>query len=115
MWGGSYAGFDQWTTLKENPPHLKSIVPAAAAHPGVDAPFLYNIYYPYDMQWTTYTSGVTPNGNLFNQMEYWIQKFRELALQHRPFDQLDRIVGNPSPVFQKWIAHPTPDAYYDAV
>lgn len=33
MWGGSYAGFDQWTTLKEFPPHLATIVPAAAAHP----------------------------------------------------------------------------------
>lgn len=36
MWGGSYAGFDQWTVLKEFPPHLATIVPAAAAHPGVD-------------------------------------------------------------------------------
>src|SRR5437773_11289719 len=35
MWGGSYAGFDQWTVLKEFPPHLVTIVPAAAAHPGV--------------------------------------------------------------------------------
>ncbi len=44
MWGGSYAGFDQWTTLKEFPPHLATIVPAAAAHPGVDFPFEYNIF-----------------------------------------------------------------------
>ncbi len=33
MWGGSYAGFDQWAVLKEFPPHLATIVPAAAAHP----------------------------------------------------------------------------------
>ena len=26
MWGGSYAGFDQWATLKEHPPHLATIV-----------------------------------------------------------------------------------------
>src|ERR1051326_4842863 len=25
MWGGSYAGFDQWATLKEFPPHLATI------------------------------------------------------------------------------------------
>src|SRR5690348_9321989 len=48
MWGGSYAGFDQWSTLKEFPPHLATIVPAAAAHPGVDFPFQYNIFGPYD-------------------------------------------------------------------
>jgi len=34
MWGGSYAGFNQWMTLKEFPPHLKTIVPAASAHTG---------------------------------------------------------------------------------
>ena len=38
MWGGSYAGFDQWATAKEFPPHLMTIVPAAAAHPGLDYP-----------------------------------------------------------------------------
>jgi predicted acyl esterase len=32
MWGGSYAGFDQWATAKEFPPHLATIVPVAAAH-----------------------------------------------------------------------------------
>src|SRR6185295_5443832 len=35
MWGGSYAGYDQWATAKELPPHLATIVPAASAHPGV--------------------------------------------------------------------------------
>jgi putative CocE/NonD family hydrolase len=38
MWGGSYAGYDQWATAREFPPHLATIVPAAAVHPGVDAP-----------------------------------------------------------------------------
>src|SRR6266571_7651221 len=59
MWGGSYAGFDQWATAKELPPHLATIVPAAAAHPGVDFPFQFNIFAPYDMQWLSFTSGVT--------------------------------------------------------
>jgi predicted acyl esterase len=43
MWGWSYAGFDQWSVLKEFPPHLVTIVPAAAVHPGLDFPFQYNI------------------------------------------------------------------------
>jgi putative CocE/NonD family hydrolase len=115
MWGGSYAGFDQWSTLKELPPHLATIVPAAAAHAGVDFPFFYNIFYSYDVQWLTFTSGVTPNNNFFEDSSYWIEKFREMYLQHLAFDQLDRVVGNPSPIFQKWLEHPTPDAYWDAM
>ncbi len=115
MWGGSYAGFDQWATAKEFPPHLATIVPAAAAHPGVDFPFQYNIFTPYDVQWLTFTSGVTGNGNLFGASHFWGAKSREYYNSHAAFRDYDRIVGNPSAVFQKWIQHPTPDDYYDAM
>lgn len=112
MWGGSYAGFDQWMTLKEFPPQLKTIVPAAAAHAGVDFPFFKNIFYSYEMQWLTFTSGVTPNANLFAEASFWIEKFRELYLSQRPFKELDQVVGNSSTCFQTWLAHPTPDEYW---
>jgi putative CocE/NonD family hydrolase len=113
MWGGSYAGFDQWTTLKEFPPHLATIVPAAAAHPGVDFPFQYNIFGPYIEQWLSFTSGVTSNANLFGAASFWGAKTREYYDGHLAFTEYDRIAGNPSAVFQKWLEHPVPDAYYD--
>jgi len=115
MWGGSYAGFDQWTVLKEFPPHLATIVPAAAAHPGVDFPFQYNIFGPYDMQWLTFTSGVTGNSNLFGNSGFWASKAREMYRSHAAFQNYDKLAGNPSAVFQKWVAHAIPDAYYDAM
>lgn len=113
MWGGSYAGFNQWMALKEFPPHLKTIVPAASAHAGVDFPFFKNIFFSYEMQWLTLTSGVTGNANLFEEQAFWIEKFREMYLEHRPFNQFDQIVGNTSTHFQIWMQHPTPDAYYE--
>ena len=113
MWGGSYAGFDQWTTLKEFPPHLAAIVPAAAAHPGVDFPFQYNIFGPYDMQWLTFTSGVTGNEKLFGDGAFWGAKSREYYDKHLAFQEYDRLVGNPSAVFQKWVQNPVPGTYYD--
>ena len=115
MWGGSYAGFDQWTVLKEFPPHLATIVPAAAAHPGVDFPFQYNIFAPYDLQWLTFTSGVTGNGSLFGNSGFWTSKAREMYMSHSAFQDFDKLAGNPSTVFQKWVKHPAPDAYYDAM
>ena len=115
MWGGSYAGFDQWATAKELPPHLATIVPAASAHPGVDFPFDNNVFYAYDMQWLTFTSGKTGNGKLFGEGSFWFGKFKELYLSGRPFADLDEIVGNPSPIFERWLAHPHPDAYWDAM
>jgi putative CocE/NonD family hydrolase len=115
MWGGSYAGFDQWTVLKEFPPHLATIVPAASAHPGVDFPFQYNIFAPYDLQWLTFTSGVTGNGSLFGNSGFWSSKAREMYMSHSAFQDFDKLAGNPSTVFQKWVKHPAPDAYYDAM
>jgi len=115
MWGGSYAGFDQWTALKEFPPHLATIVPAAAAHPGVDFPFQYNIFALYDVQWLTFTSGVTSNGSLFGNSAFWTSKAREMYMAHSAFQDYDKLVGNPSAVFQKWVKHPAADGYYDAM
>ncbi len=115
MWGGSYAGFDQWTVAKEFPPHLATIVPAAAAHPGVDFPFQFNIFYPYDVQWLTFTSGRTGNTQTFGNDPFWNAKTRAYYHTHGAFDQYDKLAGNPSPIFQKWLQHPTPDSYYDAM
>jgi putative CocE/NonD family hydrolase len=115
MWGGSYAGFDQWATLREMPPHLATIVPAAAAHPGVDFPAFGNVFSSYIIRWLTLTSGKTPNTRLFGESAFWIQKYREMYLDHRPFKELDRIVGNPSEHFQEWLRHPMPDASLDAL
>ena len=114
MWGGSYAGFDQWATLQHFPPHLVTIVPAAAAA-GVDFPAQNNVHFPYEMQWTTLTGGVTPQPNLFGDSAFWISKFRDLYLSHRPFRDLDRIVGNPSPWFQRVLDHPRVDEFWKAL
>ena len=115
MWGGSYAGFDQWSTLKEAPPHLATIVPAAAAHAGVDFPYFRGVWSTYDIQWLTFTSGDTGNNNLFGETPFWIDKFRDYFLTQVPYATLDRIVGNTSTVFQKWLEHPTYDAYWKAM
>jgi uncharacterized protein len=112
MWGGSYAGFDQWMTLREAPPHLATIVPAAAAHVGVDFPAFHNVFPSYIMQWLTFTSGVTANAELFGDSSFWTEKFGEMYLGHRPFRELDKIVGNETTVFQQWVQHPAFDAYY---
>jgi putative CocE/NonD family hydrolase len=113
MWGGSYGGFDQWVTLREAPPHLKTIVPTAAAHAGVDFPFVKNIFSPFEIQWLTYVSGAAHNMAIMNDPDFWIGKFQELYQQHRPYKELDEIVGNMGTNFQTWVSHPRLDAFWD--
>jgi putative CocE/NonD family hydrolase len=114
MWGGSYAGYDQWATAKEFPAHLTTIVPVASPRPGVDFPALYNIHYAYDIQWIALTSGRTSQENIFADDGFWRQKFGEMYLNHRPFRALDSLAGVRSQSFQTWLAHPTADSYWDA-
>jgi putative CocE/NonD family hydrolase len=115
MWGGSYAGFDQWATAKELPPHLATIAPVAAAHPPLDYPSLDNIGETYDVQWFTFTSGRAGQPSLFGDQKFWRTKFLDAYKKHIAFKTLDSFVGNPSANFQRILKHPTADAYYDAM
>jgi putative CocE/NonD family hydrolase len=79
----------------------------------VDFPFICNIFTSYEMQWLTYTSGVSRNTSIMDDSIFWTEKFEEIYQNHLPYKELDRIVGNESTFFQTWIKHPHPDAFWD--
>lgn len=115
MWGGLYAGFDQWATLKERPPHLATVVPVASVYPARDFPFEHGIFYSYDKQWLTFTSGDALQLEQFGDNDFWNNKFNDYYFGHEPFNTLDKIAGNTSTAFQTWLEHPTPDAWWDSM
>jgi uncharacterized protein len=115
MWGGSYAGYDQWATAKEFPPSLATIIPVASPCLGVDFPMKGNMTSPYLMQWLTLVSGKTLQDKIFwNHELYWGARFRNWFEAGAPFNELDTVLGNPSPILQEWLAHPHRDAYWDS-
>lgn len=114
MWGGSYAGYNQWATAKEFPSALATIVPVASPKPGIDFPMRSNMFYSYDMTWLTLVSGRASQEMIFGDEKFWAMLFRRWYTSHAPFDTLDQVVGNPSPMFQTWLAHPALDAYWDS-
>ena len=114
MWGGSYAGYDQWAAAKEFPPHLATIVPVASPYAGVDFPTDRGIAYSYDVQWLSLVFGRTSQEKIFGDQALWISLFKKLYLEHRPFRELDAVAGMPSPIFQEWLKHPLGDPYWDA-
>jgi putative CocE/NonD family hydrolase len=114
MWGGSYAGYDQWATAKERPPHLATIVPVAAPYIGADFPSTNRIFVTYVVQWLTYVSGHAAQDKIFGDSDFWSAAFRKWLKSGAAFKTLDSAVGNPSPIFQEWVSHPDQDAYWDA-
>lgn len=113
MWGGSYMGYTQWATAKTSPPHLAALAPTSSPYRGVDSPLRNNQFKPYTMKWLTLLSGRASQERVFADRGWWNQKFREWFEQGRPFKELDAFLGNVSPLFQEWISHPQPDAYWD--
>ena len=114
MWGGSYAGYNQWATAREFPPALATIVPVASPMPGIDFPMRNNIFYSYDMTWLTLVSGRTAQDPIFGDAGFWTKAFRRWYSAHAPFNTLDAVVGNRSTHFQTWLTHPQLDAYWDS-
>jgi len=113
MMGGSYRGMVQWLTLKQKPKALVSMVPTASVGPGIDFPKFNGIFSNYTLQWLNFTSGQSRNSNLFGNGAYWQSKAMRKFNNHLPFQDWDMIaLGARNPVFQKWIAHPDFDEYW---
>lgn len=114
MWGGSYAGYDQWAAASQVPPHLATIVPAAAPYVGTDFPFRNNIFYTYDVQWLALVNGHTSQANLFGDEPFWKSHFRGWLEAGAAFDSLgDSVLGETATIFKEWVAHPHQDDYWD--
>lgn len=114
MWGGSYAGLNQWNTAREFPPHLSTIVPVASPFIGVDFPIRNNIPSPYLMQWLTLVAGRTSQEKIFDESTgFWGTKFRDWFESGRAFNALDTWLGHSSAIFQEWVAHPHQDNFWD--
>ena len=110
MWGGSYAGFDQWATAKELPPHLATIVPAAAAHPPLDYPSFNDVGMLRHAMVHSHQWARRPKQS-FRRSKVLAHEIPRGLQKHIAFKSLDSFVGNPSANFQRILKHPMADAY----
>jgi putative CocE/NonD family hydrolase len=115
MFGGSYAGGDQWAAASLHPPHLQTIAPVASVRATIDFPFEKNIKFPYVLQWLSFTSGHVLYSGVFKDQTVWGGAARRLYLAKAPFNQFDRYAGNTTTVFQQWLSHPEIDDYWKKI
>jgi len=107
MYGGSYTGFSQWAATKNIHPALKTIVPQVAVMPGYDFPMENNVPLTHILSWSNdniYKSKPLPRNLPFDYFNEGIS-----------YDKLDSLAGTPNPIFQKWLAHPDYDNYWQSM
>jgi uncharacterized protein len=112
MLGVSHSAFTEWATLKEFPPHLRTIVSIAASYPGIGLPATNNIFQSYSLHWCSSVKGRAVNSDLFWDWGFWKTKYSDWYRGNQPFCELDKVAGVPSADFHNWLRHPVLDSYW---
>jgi len=115
MFGGSYAGGDQWQTAALLPPHLVTIAPVASVRAGVDFPIYQNVPDTYSLQWLTYTTGKVLYDGVFSDSTLWTNAAKRMYLAKAPFTEWEKFAGNNATVFRVWLKHPEVDDFWKAI
>lgn len=113
MYGGSYLGFGQWGATKYLHPALKTIVPQASVGAGIDFPMHNGVFMPYMLQWIHYVTDNKLTDKVgFNDATKWNRLKAAWYKSGKSFRSLDTLEGRPNAIFQKWLQHPSYDAYW---
>ncbi|PIF32909.1 hypothetical protein CLU81_3475 [Flavobacterium sp. 9] len=113
MYGGSYNGLTQWAACKKMHPALKTIVPYVANRAGMGLPMENNVFINPNYEWSFYVGNNkyldTIAGNdrqRFRKMQF---KWWETGVAYKKMDSID---ASPNRFFQRWLKHPSFDAYW---
>jgi len=103
MFGGSYTGFVQWSTVKKVHPALQTIVPQVAVMPGFDVPMENNVHLAFTFGWAN---------DILNYPKLPLDLNDNWFMKGTSYRSLDSLAGRPNRIFQKWLQHPDYDNYW---
>jgi uncharacterized protein len=138
MYGDGYSGFVAWAVAKRLPPQLKGIATSDAMAPGVNFPmdggiglssaycWLQRVETARDQSDTAPAAGPSPTGangasapgpaaapTAAPGSPDWCRALdAKWYASGKPFRDLPRLAGQPSTIFQRWLAHPAYDDYW---
>lgn len=116
MYGGSYNSFTQWAAAGKRPPALRALLTSASAAPGIDIPYEGGIFHNFMIPWPLYTTQVPLlDDATYGDRERWQRLDRTWYRDGRAFRDLAQIDGHPNPWLERWLQHPTYDAYWQAM
>jgi uncharacterized protein len=113
MQGGSHLGYSQWAAAKSLHPSLKTIVPMVPEVPGIESVYRGRMFATNELP-TIYffnSSKYMPGADFYDDTRWssLYDKWYQSGLSIKSLDSLD---GRPNPIFQKWLKHPSFDAYW---
>jgi uncharacterized protein len=115
MYGGSYEGFTQWAATKHMPKALKAIMPSVTFAPGIDFPMPGGIFASYGYPWPFYTTdNKTLDDKTYFDSARWDRLNQKWYTSGLPYGDLDKLDGRSNPTWDKWLSHPTYDAYWQS-
>jgi uncharacterized protein len=116
MYGGSYNGGAAWAAAKRMPKPLKAIMVGAPVAPGLDVPMEGNVFWMFVYPWTFYTTdGPRADTATYNDRARWRRLDHDWYASGRAFRDHDAIDGTPNPYYDRWLEHPSYDAYWQAM
>ena len=116
MYGGSYSGFTQWSALKQRPPALKAIATSATTAPGIDVPMEGGIFLNFIYPWPFYTTNNTAlDDTTYGDGDRWSALNSRWYQSGQSYRDLPKLDGTANLLFERWLQHPTYDAYWQAM
>jgi predicted acyl esterase len=113
MYGGSYEGFTQWAAAKHMPKALKAMMPSVTHAPGIDFPMDGGVYMNYAYPWPFFTTNRKGlDSATYNDSTRWNRLDATWYRSGRPYRDLATLDGTPNPTFDRWMRHPSYDAYW---
>ena len=107
MMGGSYRGWIQWATAKEQPPHLTTIVPTATGGNWMkEFPFFNGVPCLWMFGWLNFVGSHT-NQSLAGITADWERIYNTL-----PISDLPEALGREMPIWKEWMSHLDLDKFW---
>jgi putative CocE/NonD family hydrolase len=113
MYGEGYSGFTPWAAAKRPPAALKAIATSASGAPGIAVPMEGNIFQNSAFRWSlrmTNTKPLGPSGH--DDGAQWRALDQKWYRSGRRYRDLGRVYGKSSPIFIRWLNHPSYDRYW---
>lgn len=116
MIGGSYNASVAWAAAQRRPAALRAIATHASNAPGIDTPMRGGVFQNFTYSWPLYVTNTRGLDEYnYGDRSRWSALNRTWYISGRPYRDLERIDGQPNPIFQTWLDHPDYDAYWQSL